>query len=102
VSSRPLLPQECQNYPRNDGLFFPLYPISIFIFYSDDEVVHVKTTLALNLFIRIYSCLLIHSFLTLSAYFYQWTDCTFRAFTSTMITTQENKSMMSYSPLFFR
>src|SRR5699024_11993517 len=31
-SSRPLLPQECQNYPRNDGLFFPLYPISIFIF----------------------------------------------------------------------
>src|SRR5699024_6929255 len=26
VSSRPLLSQECQNYLRNDCLFFPLYP----------------------------------------------------------------------------
>src|SRR5699024_7155652 len=32
VSSRPLLSQECQNYLRNDCLFFPLYPTRIFIF----------------------------------------------------------------------
>src|SRR5699024_5558239 len=31
-SFRPLLPQECQYYPRNDCLFFPLYPTRIFIF----------------------------------------------------------------------
>src|SRR5699024_12263745 len=31
-SSRPLLPQECQNHPRNDRLFFPLYLTRIFIF----------------------------------------------------------------------
>src|SRR5699024_1207764 len=43
--------------------------LAYLFFYTDDEVVHVKTTLALNLFIRLYSCLLIHSFLTLSTYF---------------------------------